>query len=119
MKSIDKIELQHLKFSDYKTLQELMVKCYPKVQDPAWTKEQISRLTTLFPEGQTVIKVDGEMVACALSIIIDYQLFDDKHTYLDITANDTFKTHTNEGDTLYGLDMLVHNYLTINTPILI
>ena len=108
MKSIDKIELQHLKFSDYKTLQELMVKCYPKVQDPAWTKEQISRLTTLFPEGQTVIKVDGEMVACALSIIIDYQLFDDKHTYLDITANDTFKTHTNEGDTLYGLDMLVH-----------
>lgn len=108
MKSIEKIDLEYLKASDYKELQTLMRKCYPQIQDPTWTKSQIKKLTNIFPEGQVVIKIDGVMVACALAIVIDYNKFDDHHKYLDITGNDTFNTHTSEGDTLYGLDMMVH-----------
>ncbi len=85
-----------------------MSACYPHFEDPTWSKEQIQKLTKIFPDGQIVIKVDDKIVACALSIIIDYKQFENKHTYLDITGNDTFNTHKPEGDTIYGLDMMVH-----------
>lgn len=108
MKSIEKIELRRLKKTDYEDLRELMIKCYPRIIDPAWSRSQVNKLVKLFPEGQVVIDVDGEMVACALAIIIDYMLFEEKHTYLDITANDTFATHKEDGDVMYGLDLMVH-----------
>ncbi len=108
MQSIDKITLERIKTADHQEVRELMKKCYPKIQDPSWSKKELKKLTTIFPDGQVVIKVDGKIVACALSIIIPYKLFDDKHKYLDITGNDTFNTHTIDGDTLYGLDLMVH-----------
>jgi len=107
MKTIDKIELKHLSFSEYRDIQALMEKCYPNIDDPAWTKNQIKKLVDLFPDGQIVVKVDGVIVACSLSIVIDYSLFEEDHTYLDITGNDTFNTHRSDGDTLYGLDLMV------------
>lgn len=107
MKSIDKIELKRLSFSEYREIQALMEKCYPNIDDPTWTKDQIERLIDLFPDGQIVVKVDGVIVACSLSIIINYSLFEEEHTYIDITGNDTFNTHTIEGDALYGLDLMV------------
>jgi len=108
MLPIEKINLVHLNFSEYKQIQELMSACYSQIENPTWTKDQIKKLTTLFPDGQIVIKVDGKIVACALSIIIDYKLFENKHNYLDITGKDTFNTHKSDGDTLYGLDLMVH-----------
>jgi predicted amidohydrolase/GNAT superfamily N-acetyltransferase len=108
MTPIEKIDLERLKYSDFKDIQHLMRKCYPLIDNPAWTKNQIKKLTTIFPDGQMVIKVDGNIVACMFSIIINYSKFDDNHTYFDITGNDTFDTHANDGDTLYGLDVMVH-----------
>jgi predicted amidohydrolase/GNAT superfamily N-acetyltransferase len=108
MTPIEKIDLERLQFTDYNEVQELMKICYPKIKDPAWSRDELKKLTTIFPEGQIVIKIDGKIVACAISVIIDYSRFDDDHKYLDITANDTFSTHTNKGDTLYGLDVMVH-----------
>ncbi|TVR15125.1 MAG: GNAT family N-acetyltransferase [Balneolaceae bacterium] len=105
---IDKITLERIKPSDHEKVRELMKKCYPKIQDPTWSKKELKKLTSIFPEGQVVIKVDDKIVACALSIIIPYKLFDEKHKYLDITGNDTFNTHTEDGETLYGLDLMVH-----------
>lgn len=108
MKSIEKIDLEYLDSADYQDLKQLMLKCYENVDDAAWEKHHIDKLTQNFREGQVVIKIDGELVACALSIIIDYKKFDDDHTYNQITGNDTFNTHTPKGDTLYGLDLMVH-----------
>jgi GNAT superfamily N-acetyltransferase len=60
-----------------------------------------------FPEGQVGIKVDNELAGCALSIIVDYSAFDDKHTYQEITGGYTFNTHTSKGDKLYGIDVFI------------
>ena len=108
MVPIEKVHLEHLKLAEYQQVQELMRACYPKIENPTWNGKQLKKLTTIFPDGQIVIKVDGKIVACALSIIIDYKLFEEKHTYLDITGNDTFNTHKSDGEVLYGLDMMVH-----------
>lgn len=108
MAHYDKVELKYLTREQYPQLKELMLTCYPKVEDPAWEKKQVDTLIDLFPKGQVVIMVDGVIAGAALSILIKYDRFDEKHTYIEMTANDTFDTHTPDGDTIYGLDMMVH-----------
>jgi hypothetical protein len=38
-----------------------------------WHKHQIHTLIDLYPEGQVVVKVNGIIAGCALSIIVDYK----------------------------------------------
>lgn len=60
----------------------------------------------MFPEGQVIIKIDGNIAGCALSLIVDYDTIDDEHTYEDIIGGESFKNHDPEGDVLYGIDVL-------------
>ncbi len=46
------------------------------------------------------------MAGCALSIIVDYDTFEDSHTYKDIIQK-SFDAHTNEGDVLHGIDVFI------------
>jgi len=108
MTTYEKVELQYLKRNQYKELYELMLTCYPKVENPAWEEKHVNTLINRFPKGQVVVMVDGVMAAASLSILIKHDRFDEKHTYLEMTANDTFDTHTPDGDTMYGLDVMVH-----------
>jgi predicted amidohydrolase len=72
-----------------------------------WKEHQVATLIDKFPEGQIVIKINGRIAGCALSIIVDYSKFEYKHTYREITGNYTFKTHTEKGDVLYGIDVFI------------
>lgn len=49
--------------------------------DVFWTRAQIKKLLTIFPEGQVVIVVDDKIVGCALSIIVNYNMVKGDHTY--------------------------------------
>jgi predicted amidohydrolase len=51
--------------------------------------------------------VNGEIAGVALSIIVDYDSFDDEHTYEDITGKYSFNTHDDDGDVLYGIDVFI------------
>jgi predicted amidohydrolase len=68
----------------------------------------VETLLDKFPEGQIAVEVNGEVVGCALSLIVDYSDFGDSHTYSEITDNDSFSTHDPAGDVLYGIDVFVH-----------
>ncbi|WP_306641125.1 carbon-nitrogen hydrolase family protein [Sanyastnella coralliicola] len=105
--NIDKVELVFLKSEDYLEIKEVMIEAYTAMAQSYWKQRQIERLLDIFPEGQVVIKIDGEIAGCALSIIVDYESFDDNHTYKEITADYTFDSHTPEGDTLYGIDVFI------------
>ncbi len=107
MKDIENIELNYLNLEDYQELQEAMRSAYVTMPDSIWKEEQIKTLIDNFKEGQVVIKIDGQIAGCALSIIVDYNTFDDNHTYKDITGNYTFSTHSSEGDVLYGIDVFI------------
>ena len=72
-----------------------------------WKEKHIASLINKFPEGQVVIKINGNLAGCALSIIVDYDSFEEEHTYKDITGNYSFNTHSNDGDVLYGLDVFI------------
>ncbi len=60
-----------------------------------------------FPEGQVLAECDGQVVGYAASLIV--QLDDESpwHSYMEITGDGTFSTHTPSGDTLYGADIAV------------
>lgn len=106
--TIEQIEISTLRFEDYQELLEAMKASYVGWQGGYWSPGAIERLIEKFPEGQIVVKADGVVVGCALSIIVDYKRFGDNHTYKQITGNYTFNTHDPDGDVLYGLEVFIH-----------
>lgn len=104
---IENIELTYLTIEDFDALKEVTLESYTGAMSSYWKKDQIQRLITLFPEGQVVIKIDGEIAGCALSLIVDYDQVDDEHTYADIITDSSFKNHDANGDVLYGIDVFI------------
>ncbi|MBU1101547.1 MAG: bifunctional GNAT family N-acetyltransferase/carbon-nitrogen hydrolase family protein [Bacteroidetes bacterium] len=107
MKDIENIELTYLSLSDYQELKDAMIESYTNMPNSYWKEHHIETLIRKFRDGQVVIKVNDQIAGCALSIIVDYDSFDDNHTYVDITGNYTFDTHTMTGDILYGIDVFI------------
>lgn len=94
---------------DYLGLRGSMIEAYKKWHGSLWTEAHIKRLLEIFPEGQIVVLFNDQVVGVALSIMVNYDQFGDEHTYQEITGNYTFNTHTNKGDTLYGIEVFVHS----------
>jgi predicted amidohydrolase len=104
---IDNIELKFLDLKDYQELKETMILSYSSMPDEYWQETQIESLLNKFKEGQVVIKINGMLAGCALSIVVDYDDFSDNHTYKEITQNYTFDSHNDNGDVLYGIDVFI------------
>jgi predicted amidohydrolase/ribosomal protein S18 acetylase RimI-like enzyme len=105
--TIENIELKYLTVDDFEELKSATLESYGGVLDSYWKKDHINKLTTMFPKGQVVIKIDGNIAGCALSLIVDYDMIDDEHTYADIIKGDSFKNHDPNGDVLYGIDVFI------------
>lgn len=104
---IETIELNYLSLDDYKELKDVMVNAYSTMPDAYWQEKHIKKLIQKFPEGQIIIKINGQIAGCALSIIVNYSKLTDNHTYRDATKNETFNSHTDDGDMLYGIDVFI------------
>ena len=107
MSEIENIELKYLSLDDYQELKAAMIEAYKSMPDAYWKENHIQSLIKKFKEGQVVIKVNNQLAGCALSIIVDYDKFDDHHTYKEITGNYSFSTHSEKGDVLYGIDVFI------------
>jgi predicted amidohydrolase/GNAT superfamily N-acetyltransferase len=104
---IENIELVFLSMDDYGDLKEAMIEAYSNMQNAFWKESHIKSLISKFPDGQVVIKVNDQFAGCALSIIVDYDKFENRHTYKQITGSFSFDTHADEGDVLYGIDVFI------------
>jgi GNAT superfamily N-acetyltransferase len=104
---IENIELTQLSLLDYQELKIAMIDSYSNMPNPYWEEHEIKILLDKFPEGQAVIKVNNQIAGCALSLIVDYKKFGDKHTYKQITGGYTFSSIDLNGDVLYGIDIFV------------
>src|SRR5690606_31493222 len=102
-----KLLLRQLQLKDYNEVKAIMETVYRNI-DGSWTRKEFSNLLKKFPEGQICIEDKGQVIAVALSLIVDYAVYGDKHTYEQIIDKGTFKSHDPEGDTLYGIDVFVH-----------
>ncbi len=102
-----KLRLRQLRQSDYNAIRDIMERVYIGFDDGAWTRKEYRALLQNFPEGQICIEDKGQVVAVALSLVVAYSDYGDRHTYAQITADGTFTTHNADGDTLYGVDVFV------------
>ena len=108
MHKISKVKIRSLQLDDYAQLSQSFTRTYSDGSDVFWSREQIEKLITIFPEGQIVAVVDNKIVGCAFSIIVDYDMVKNDHTYASVTGKETFDTHNPEGNILYGIEVFIH-----------
>lgn len=102
---VKKIKIRKLRLSDYDKVTEMQLKCFPAMKP--WSKEQFSSLIRIFPEGQLGVLYDNELVASSCSHIINSSAYTDDQSWNELTNNGYITNHTNTGDTLYGIEIMV------------
>ncbi|MCW8840168.1 MAG: GNAT family N-acetyltransferase [Gammaproteobacteria bacterium] len=100
------LRLRNTRLEDYPDIKAIMDKVYADIGG-AWSEAQFRSQLKTFPEGQICIEDKGRVVAAAISVIVDYKRFGDRHTYDQITGDGYLTTHNPDGDTLYGVDVFV------------
>jgi len=101
-----RLHLRPLRPDDYDAVRELQLACFPRMLP--WTREQFEGHISIFPEGQVGVEAEGELVASASSLIVDYADYTDWHDWNAISQDGTIENHDPEGDTLYGIELQVH-----------
>ena len=100
-----KLLIRHTRATDVKSLIELQTRVYPSIQP--WRERLLLKQLDTFPQGQIVAELDGKLVGAASSLIVLWDEWEVEHTWKDITARGSFKTHNPEGRTLYGAEVFV------------
>jgi predicted amidohydrolase/ribosomal protein S18 acetylase RimI-like enzyme len=100
------IRLRPLAIEDYDELVAMQALCFPGMQ--TWGRDQIQSQIEVFPEGQIVVEYDDRIVASACSLIVDFDDYSEWHNWREIADEGYIRNHDPEGDTLYGIEIMVH-----------
>lgn len=101
-----KIVLRPIERKDLDEILALQKICFTNMEP--WKKEQLESHLAIFPEGQFCVEYEGKIIGTASSLIINFDEYDDQHTYDEITANGYITNHDPEGLELYGIEVMVH-----------
>ena len=72
-----------------------------------WSLQQLESQRHIFPEGQLVAEVDGEIVGAASSFIVHWNDRDLEQRWDALTGEGYFTTHDPHGRTLFAPDLVV------------
>lgn len=70
-------------------------------------RDQIESQLRHFPEGQFCVVYDGQIVASASSLIVDFEKHEEWHDWKVISDSGYISNHNALGDTLYGIEIMV------------
>ena len=107
----DSLRVREATERDIPRLVELNRLCYPlsDEENVVWSATQLRNHMRVFPEGQLVVELEGEVIAGSSALIVN--LGRDplrNHTFAGITDGGYFHNHEINGDTFYGADIYVH-----------
>jgi len=111
MKSVDEkkvkrsLKVRSLKIKDYEALIALQLKCFPGMKH--WSREQIESQIKHFRKGQIVVEFKKKIIGSSSSLVIDFDEYQDSHSWKDISEGGMITNHDDEGDTLYGIEVMV------------
>ena len=100
------IIVRNMTIEDYPKIVELQQKCFPGMKP--WKEDQFESQINTFPEGQICIELEGEIIASSSSLIIDFDIYGDDHSFQKISGSGYIQNHNPEGDTLYGIEIMVN-----------
>lgn len=101
--------VRNTRHQDIEPLIALQRRVYPDI--PSWSAEQMRHQLDIFPHGQLIAEVDGELAGCASSLVITWDDWGEHHTWDEITASGSFDSHNPMGRTLYGAEVFVNTEL--------
>jgi len=101
-----KIKFRQLKLKDYENVVQLQLLSFPEMKP--WKQEQFVSILKMFPEGQVCIEYNHIIIASSCSLIIDSSKYSETSRWQDFTGNGYITNHDNDGDTLYGMEIMVH-----------
>ncbi len=101
-----KIIVRNTQEKDFDELIEMQKRCFPKMIP--WKKEQLKSQIEIFPEGQFCVEYDGKIIGSASSLIINFDEFDDQHSWEEITDDGYITNHDPDGNNLYGIEIMTH-----------
>jgi predicted amidohydrolase/ribosomal protein S18 acetylase RimI-like enzyme len=100
------VMVRPMRLEDFDRIVELQKLCFPDMKP--WNREHIESHLATFPEGQIVVEVDGEVMASSSSLVIDFDEYEEGHTWSEVAGEGFIRNHDPEGDTLYGIEIMVH-----------
>ena len=100
-----KLAVRRLRIEDFDDLLEMQKRSFPGMGN--WGRDQIESQIRIFPEGQLCIEYEGRIVASASSLIVDFDEYEDWHNWQAIADSGYIRNHDEQGDTLYGIEMMV------------
>ncbi|MFP5504478.1 MAG: hypothetical protein ACLGIN_18490 [Candidatus Sericytochromatia bacterium] len=105
--STPKYELRPLTRKDFSAISKLQQKCKPMFLP--WSPGQLESHLRVFPAGQWVVQnEEGELVASCSSLILSCPPGEEgMESWVSLTGNGYFHTHTLKGETLYAADLSV------------
>ena len=91
---------------DFEEIIELSKVCFPDAAP--WSIKMLKSQLNIFPEGMQIIVYEGRIVGSATSLIVSFDEYDEDHTWNEISDNGFITNHDPDGDTLYGIEVMVH-----------
>ena len=100
------IEIRNIEDKDIDEIIALQVLCFPGMVP--WKREHLESHLGNFPEGQFCAEFDGEVIGSCSSLLINFDEYDDRHTWQDITDDGYITNHNPDGYNIYGIEVMVH-----------
>ncbi|MDF2448213.1 MAG: family N-acetyltransferase [Bacteroidota bacterium] len=101
-----KIKLRKIVKDDYAQITAIQKLCFPGMLP--WSETQFQNLLTYFPEGQICIQYGKKIIASSSSLILHFDNYSETSPWKELTDNGNITNHDSYGDTLYGMEIMVH-----------
>ncbi|MGM0877999.1 MAG: GNAT family N-acetyltransferase [Bacillota bacterium] len=101
-----KMIIRNIEERDIDELLKLQGKCFPGMRP--WRREHLESHLEHFQEGQFCAELDGKIIGSCSSLLLNFDEYDDRHTWDDITDNGYITNHDPDGYNMYGIEVMVH-----------
>ena len=100
------MEIRKMEHGDIEEILIIQKLSFPGMEP--WKRSQLESHLAIFPEGQIVAELDGKVIGSCSSLRMNFDEYDDRHTWNDVTNNGFITNHDPNGSNLYGIEVMVH-----------
>lgn len=100
-----KIVVRNTRMEDIDEIIALGRKCFPNMVP--WKREQLVSHIRIFADGQFCVEYEDKIVGSCSSLMVNFDEYEDQHTWNTITDNGYITNHDPDGFNLYGIEVMV------------
>jgi len=100
-----KVIVRRLRASDYDAVVRVQKEALQSITP--WTVAEFLNQIRTFPAGQLGVEIDGRLVAASSSLLVSDDTAMTAHDFDEITDEGTIRNHDENGEYLYGIDIVV------------